>query len=131
MEKTLVLIKPDAVERNYIGKIISIYEENELKICNLKIFTCTEELAKRHYEEHIGKPFFQPLVKYITRSPLVAIILEGENAISKVRKLNGTTNPSVAEKGTIRNLYAVSERENAVHASDSVESAKREFDIWF
>lgn len=131
MEKTLVLIKPDAVERNYIGKILSIYEDNNLKITDLKMLTCSEELARKHYAEHLEKPFFPDLLKYITRGPLVALILEGEDAISRVRKLHGPADPNKAVNGTIRKLYATSGTENAVHASDSLESAERELSIWF
>lgn len=131
MEKTLVLIKPDAVERNYVGKILGLYEENGLKIVDLKMLTATEELAKKHYAEHVEKPFFPELLTYITRSPIVALILEGENAIAKVREINGSTDPKEAAEGTVRNLYAVSKSENSVHASDSAESAEREMTIWF
>ncbi len=131
MEKTLVLIKPDAVERNYVGKILGLYEEKGLKIVELKMLTATEELAKKHYAEHVEKPFFPELLSYITRSPLVALILEGDNAIAKVREINGSTDPKEAAEGTVRNLYAVSKSENSVHASDSVESAEREMTIWF
>lgn len=131
MEKTLVLIKPDAVERNYVGKILSLYEENGLKITELKMLTATEDLAKKHYAEHVEKPFFPEILTYITRSPLVALILEGDNAVAKVREINGATDPKEAAKGTVRNLYAVSKAENSVHASDSNESATREVAIWF
>lgn len=131
MEKTLVLIKPDAVERNYVGKILALYEDNGLKITNLKMLTATEELAKKHYAEHVEKPFFPELLSYITRSPLVALILEGDNAIAKVRSINGATDPKEAAEGTVRNLFAVSKSENSVHASDSSESAEREVTIWF
>lgn len=131
MEKTLVLIKPDAVERNHIGSILSIYEENNLKILNLKMLTCSKDLAKKHYAEHIGKPFFEKLITYITRSPLVAVILVGENAIVKVRKLNGTTSPDKANKTTIRGRFAISGSENSVHGSDSLDSATREIKLWF
>ncbi|KMT21082.1 nucleoside-diphosphate kinase [Clostridium cylindrosporum] len=131
MEKTLVLIKPDAVERNFVGKILALYEENGLKITELKMLNATEELAKTHYAEHVEKPFFPEILAYITRSPIVALILEGEDAIAKVRAINGSTDPKEAAEGTVRNLYAVSKSENSVHASDSVESAEREIKIWF
>lgn len=131
MEKTLVLIKPDAVEKNIIGKIISHYENDGLKISALKMERITPEFASKHYEEHIGKSFYDGLIKFITSSPLCAMIIEGENAIQKVRKINGATNPEKAEEGTIRRLYADNSSENCVHASDSLESAKREINLWF
>ena len=131
MEKSLVLIKPDAVRKNIIGKIIGMYEENDLKVIALKMEKITEELASKHYEEHIGKVFYKPLIDFITSGPLCALILEGENAIKKVRDINGSTDPKEAMIGTIRNLYADSNRENCVHASDSTESAEREIKLWF
>lgn len=131
MEKTLVLIKPDAVERNLIGKIIALYEAQNLKVTHLRLVQADEELATKHYEEHVGRPYFPPLLTYITRSPLVAMVLEGEEAIQKVRAINGKTNPEDAEEGTVRKLYGVNNRENTVHASDSKESAEREMAIWF
>lgn len=131
MEKTLVLIKPDAVERNLIGKIIALYEAQNLKVTHLRLVQADEELATKHYEEHVGRPYFPPLLTYITRSPLVAMVLEGEEAIQKVRAINGKTNPEEAEEGTVRKLYGVNNRENTVHASDSKESAEREMAIWF
>ncbi|MEG0296679.1 MAG: nucleoside-diphosphate kinase [Clostridium sp.] len=131
MEKTLVLIKPDAVEKNIIGKIISHYENDGLSISALKMERITPEFASKHYEEHIGKSFYDGLIKFITSSPLCAMIIEGENAIQKVRKINGATNPENAEEGTIRKLYADNSSKNCVHASDSLESAKREINLWF
>lgn len=131
IETSLVLIKPDAVERNLIGNIIKIYESNNLKINNIKIISATKNMAETHYEEHKGRPYFDDLIKYITRSPIVAISIEGENAISKIRELNGNTDPSSANIGTIRQLYALNKNENSVHASDSESSAKRELSIWF
>lgn len=131
MERSLVLIKPDAVRKNLIGKIISMYEEKNLKVIALKMEKITEELASNHYEEHIGKVFYKPLIDFITSGPLCALILEGENAIKKIRDVNGITDPKEAKVGTIRNLYADSNRENCVHSSDSIESAKREIALWF
>lgn len=131
MEKSLVLIKPDAVKKNLIGKIITMYEENDLKVIALKMEKITEELASKHYEEHIGKVFYKPLINFITSGPLCALILEGESSIKKIREINGSTDPKEAKTGTIRNLYADSNRENCVHASDSIESAKREISLWF
>lgn len=131
MEKSLVLIKPDGVEKKVIGKIISLYEENGLNISNLKLMKADRSIAEEHYSEHKDKPFFENLVNFITRSPLCAMILEGEEAINRVRELNGSTNPLEAKEGTIRNLYGNSIRENCVHSSDSNESAEREINIWF
>ena len=131
MEKTLILIKPDAVERNLIGKIISFYEEGGLKVVALEMKQINDDFAAEHYYEHKGKVFYEPLIQFITRSPLCAMILEGENAIEKAREINGATDPEKQKKGTIREAYAISTRENCVHASDSLESAKREINLWF
>lgn len=131
MEKSLVLIKPDAVEKNIIGKIINMYEVNDLKVVNFKMQKIDKELAIKHYEEHIGKVFFESLINFITRGPLCALILEGTNAIEKIRRINGSTNLEIAEEGTIRKLYASNNTENCVHASDSLENAKKEINLWF
>ena len=131
MEKSLVLIKPDAVRKNIIGKIIALYESEDLKVTDLKMELVSLEKAEEHYKEHKGKFFYDPLIEFITSGPLVAMIIEGENAIFKIREINGSTNPEVAKEGTIRKLFADSNRENCVHASDSLESAEREINIWF
>lgn len=131
MERTLVLIKPDAVEKNLIGAILSFYENAGLKIIALKMEKVTMEIAEQHYEEHKGKDFYNNLIKFITRSPLCAIIIEGENVINRVREINGATNPINQKSGTIRKLYGTDATENCVHASDSMESAEREIKIWF
>ncbi|MBU5455111.1 nucleoside-diphosphate kinase [Caproiciproducens sp. MSJ-32] len=131
MERSLVLIKPDAVERKLVGKIINMYEENGLNIVKLKMETISRSFAAEHYRDHIGKSFYEPLIDFITKGPLCALVLEGENAIEKIRKINGSTDPAKAEEGTIRRLYGTSTRENCVHASDSVENAKREIELWF
>jgi nucleoside-diphosphate kinase len=131
VERSLVLIKPDGVEQNIIGKVINFYEEAGLKIVALNMGRATEEAAMKHYEQHKDKFFYHELIEYITRSPLCSLIVEGEGAIDKVRKINGSTNPIKAEKGTIRSLFAKSVTENCVHASDSAESAEREIAIWF
>lgn len=130
-EKTLVLLKPDAVERNLIGSILVEYERNGLKISEMKLMKASTTIAEQHYAEHTGKPFFDRLVAYLTRSPLVALVLEGENAINRVRTLNGTTDPADSPDNTIRALYGLSLSENTVHASDSTESSERERAIWF
>lgn len=130
-ERSLVLIKPDAVERNLIGQIINCYEEVGLKVMALRMEKVSEETAIKHYGEHKGKAFYDELINYITRSPLCALVMEGEDAIKKIRKLNGNTNPEKAEEGTIRGYFAISVTENCVHSSDSSETAKREIAIWF
>lgn len=131
MEQSLVLIKPDAVERNIIGKILSIYEDRGLNILKMKKMRVSRELAEKHYEEHKGRDYYDSLINYITRSDLVALVLEGEDAISRIRKINGSNNPDKAEEGTIRKLYALSTTLNSVHASDSPVSAEREIGLWF
>lgn len=131
MEQTLVLIKPDAVERNLIGKILSEYERNGLKIVEMQLLTASKTIAVAHYAEHEGKPFYDELIDYITGGPLVAFVLEGEDAIQRVRALNGATDPKDAADNTIRALYGIDLSNNTVHASDSAESAKKEISIWF
>ena len=131
MEKSLVLIKPDAVRKNLIGKIIGKYEDNNLKVIALKMEKITKEFASKHYEEHIGKDFYIPLLNFITSGPLCALVLEGENAIERIREINGSTNPEKAKEGTIRKMFSTNKTENCVHASDSADSAKRELKLWF
>lgn len=131
VEKSVVLIKPDGVERNIIGNIISCYEDNGLKVIELKLMKATREIAEKHYSQHKGKDFYEELITFITRSPLCAMILQGEDAISRIRKINGATSPTDAEEGTIRHRYARSKTENCVHASDTLESAKEEIALWF
>ena len=130
-EKTLSLIKPDAVERNLIGKIIQIFEDNSLTIDQMKKIHVDIKFAKKFYAIHSTKPFFEDLCNYISSGPLVAIVLKGENAVQKNRDLMGSTNPKEAKPGTIRNLYAISIDKNSVHGSDSVENAKIEIDLFF
>ncbi|MBR1397327.1 MAG: nucleoside-diphosphate kinase [Selenomonadaceae bacterium] len=131
LEQTLVLIKPDAIANKHIGDIIKHYEEAGFKIAAMKLMQMTEKIASIHYAEHIGKSFYDELVKFMTDDPIVAMVLEGENAIAKVREINGATNPANAADGTIRKLYAENGSRNAVHASDSAESAAREIAIFF
>ena len=130
-EKTLSLIKPDAVERNLIWKIIQIFEDNNLIIDQIKKIHVDIKFAKKFYAIHSTKPFFEDLCNYISSGPLVAIVLKGENAVQKNRDLMGSTNPKQAKPGTIRNLYAISIDKNSVHGSDSVENAKIEIDLFF
>ena len=131
IERSMVLIKPDGVERNIIGNIISVYEDNGLKVRHLKLIQTTRDIAEKHYSQHKGKPFYEELIAFITRSPLVAIILEGEDAVKRIRQINGATSPDDAAAGTIRFRYARSKTENCVHASDTLESAKEEIALWF
>jgi len=130
-EKTLSLIKPDAVERNLIGKIIQVFEENDLVVEKMKKIHVDIEFAKKFYTVHSDKPFFKDLCSYISSGPLVAMVLKGDNAVQKNRDLMGATNPKEAKPGTIRNLYAISIDKNSVHGSDSVENAKIEIDLFF
>lgn len=131
IERSVILIKPDGVERNIIGNILSCYEDNGLKIVELKLMKATKEIAEKHYSQHKGKGFYEELITFITRSPLCAMILKGEDAVAKIRKINGATSPSDAEEGTIRHRYARSKTENCVHASDNIESANEEMKLWF
>ena len=132
MKQTLVLCKPDAVERSLVGEIISRFEKKGLKIAALRMLTIDPELAEKHYAEHIGKPFYNDLVDFIGRSPAVAMVIEGpEDAWDIVRKMMGATNAAQAEPGTIRGDFSALFTENLVHGSDSAESAKREIEIFF
>ncbi|AAP95927.1 nucleoside-diphosphate kinase [[Haemophilus] ducreyi] len=131
LQQTLCLIKPDATQRNLIGKIISYLENAGLKIKAIKKLQLTQAQAEKFYLEHQDKPFFASLVGFMISAPIVAIVLEGENAIAHYRELMGATNPEQREAGTIRALYAISNQENSVHGSDSETSAKREIDYFF
>ena len=131
MEKTLVLIKPDAFGKNHTGDILKRYEDEGLKIVAAKVMQMDKKIAAIHYVEHVEKPFYTDLVEFMTSAPLMALVLGGENAIERVRKINGATNPAKADEGTIRKLFAESVTKNAVHASDSPESAAREIKIFF
>ena len=130
-EVTLSLIKPDAVERNLIGKIVQIFEDNGLVVDQMKKIKVDMDFAKNFYSVHSDKPFFNDLCSYISSGPLVAMVLKGDNAVQKNRDLMGATNPKDAKPGTIRNLYAISIDKNSVHGSDSVENAKIEIDFFF
>jgi nucleoside-diphosphate kinase len=130
-ERTLVLIKPDGVQRSLVGRIVARYEERGLRIVGLKLVQVDSDLAKRHYAEHQGKPFYETLVEFITAGPLVAMAVEGPGAIAMVRAMNGATNPVDAAPGTIRGDLAVTTRKNLVHASDGPESAAAELALWF
>ncbi len=130
-ERSLVIIKPDAVQRGLTGEILARYERRGLRIAALKLEVVNRETAEQHYAEHDGKPFFAGLVNYITSSPSVVLILEGPDAIGVVRTMNGATRPAEAAPGTIRGDFGLTVGRNLVHASDSVESAAREVGIFF
>ena len=131
IEKTLSIIKPDAVGKNLIGKIITRFEENGLYLVAGKLVHLTDDMASGFYAEHDGKPFFKDLKKFMTSGPVFIQVLEGENAVQKNRDLMGSTNPQEANPGTIRADFANSIDANAVHGSDSLESAKREIEYFF
>lgn len=131
MERTLVLVKPDGVERRLSGEIIARFERRGLKIVALKLCQMTREMAEKHYAEHVGKPFFAGLVDFITSGPIVAMIIEGENAIKAVRTMMGATNPLDSLPGTIRGDLALSLSNNVIHGSDGPESAVREMATFF
>jgi nucleoside-diphosphate kinase len=131
MERTLILVKPDAFARNLTGEIVSRFEKKGLRIAALKHMQVTEDLAKQHYAEHEGKPFFGELVDFITSSPLVAMVLEGTDAIRAARQVIGATNPLEAAPGSIRGDFALEVGKNMVHGSDSPESAEREAKLFF
>ena len=131
MEQTLSIIKPDAVERNLIEEIKSIFVKNGLKIANSKKIQITKEEAAKFYEVHQSRPFYDDLCNYLSSGPIFVMILEGNNAVAANRKLMGATNPNDAEPNTIRKLYGISIDKNSVHGSDSVENAKIEIDFFF
>jgi nucleoside-diphosphate kinase len=130
-ERTLVLIKPDGVQRLLTGRILARYEDRGLKIVGLKLIHVSADLAERHYAVHREKPFFRGLVDFITSAPLVATVLEGPNAIAVVRAMNGATRPHEAAPGSIRGDFALETAQNLVHASDSPENAAAEVALWF
>ncbi|WP_409199458.1 nucleoside-diphosphate kinase [Methanobrevibacter sp. DSM 116169] len=131
IEKSFVMMKPDAVARRLMGKVLTRFEEKGLKIVAMKLIHINEDLAKTHYGEHSDKPFFNDLVSYIISSPSLAMVIEGDDAISLIRKIVGATNPKEADLGTIRGDYAMDMGRNIIHASDAPESAKREINLFF
>jgi nucleoside-diphosphate kinase len=131
MERTLILVKPDAFARNLTGEIIARFERKGLRLAALQQMTITRELAEQHYAEHVGKPFFEELVAFITSGPLVALALEGDQAVAAARQVIGATNPIEASPGSIRGDYAVAVGQNMVHGSDSPESGVRELALFF
>ena len=131
MERTLILVKPDAFARNLTGEIIARFERKGLRLAALDLMTMTVEIAQQHYAEHEGKPFFGELVEFITSGPLVAMVLEGDHAIEAARQVIGATNPLQATTGSIRGDFATEVGQNMVHGSDSPESAAREVALFF
>ncbi len=131
MERTLVLVKPDGMQRGLAGEILSRLERRGLKIVGLKLLQVDEALARRHYAVHEGKPFFEGLVRYITSSPIIAAVFEGTNAVALVRNTMGATNPADAASGTIRGDLAVEIGRNLIHGSDSLENAEKEIALFF
>jgi len=131
MERTLVLIKPDGMQRGLAGEIISRLERRGLRIAALRLFQMDDATARRHYAEHEGKPFFPGLISYITSGPIIAAVFEGTGAVETVRKTMGATNPARAEPGTIRGDLGLETGRNLVHGSDSLESAAREIPLFF
>lgn len=131
MERTLIILKPDAVSRNLVGEIVSRIERKGFKITNMKLTTLSKEVVAEHYQHHSDKPFFQSLVSYMTSSPVVCMSVEGPQAVLGMRNLIGATDPFEALPGTIRGDFAFSKSENLVHASDSVENAEIEFQRFF
>ena len=131
IERTLVLVKPDGVQRLLVGRILARYEERGLKIVGLKLVRVDRDLAERHYAVHRERPFFRGLVEFITSGPLVAAVLEGPDAIAVVRAMNGATRPNEAAPGTIRGDLALETSQNLVHASDGPETAEHEVALWF
>jgi nucleoside-diphosphate kinase len=131
MERTLSIIKPDAVERNLIGQIVSIFEKNSLTIHSIMRIKLSKKMAEDFYFVHKDRPFFNDLCAYMSSGPVVVMVLEGDNSVLKNREIMGATNPKDAAKGTIRNLYGISLDQNSVHGSDSKENAKIEIDFFF
>jgi nucleoside-diphosphate kinase len=131
IQHTLIIFKPDCVQRRLVGPILERFETKGLRIAGLKLLQVSTQLAEKHYAEHLGKPFFPGLIRFITSGPVIVGVLEGPEAISVVRKMLGKTNGQEAEPGTIRGDFSISRQNNLVHGSDSPESAEREIALWF
>jgi nucleoside-diphosphate kinase len=131
MERSLVLIKPDAMKRRLGGTIISRLEQKGLRVVGLKMLHMDEALASRHYAIHADKPFFKDLIEYITSTPIMAVVFEGEGAVEVIRKTMGATNPAKAEPGTIRRDFGLDIQQNTIHGSDSLETAEKEIKLFF
>lgn len=130
-ERTFVMVKPDGVQRRLVGKVLQRIEESGLKIVAMKFLKVSKEMAEKHYEMHKGKAFYEGLIEYITSGPVVALVVEGENAIENIRKMVGSTDPKNAQPGTIRGDYAQHIGRNIIHASDGRETAEKEINLWF
>lgn len=131
VEKSLVFIKPDGVRKQLIGQVISRFERRGIKVKGLRMLTLTSEMADAHYQEHVERPFYPSLKKYVTGGEIVAMVLEAENVIGVIRKMVGATDSAAAEPGTIRGDFALTKQENIIHASDSPESSEREVKLFF
>jgi nucleoside-diphosphate kinase len=131
MERTFLMIKPDGVQRNLIGEIVSRFEKKGFQLVGAKLMTVTKELAEKHYQEHKERPFFGELVEFITSGPVFAMVWQGENVIATARQMMGSTNPKDAAPGTIRGDFGLTVSKNVIHGSDSPESAEREIGIFF
>ncbi len=131
MERTFVMIKPDGVQRGLVGEVLRRFEQRGLKLAGLKLVHITPEFAHKHYEVHVGKPFFEGLIRYITSGPVVAMVLEGTDAINVARNTMGATNPAKAASGTIRADFGMEMGRNLVHGSDGPETAQFEIGLWF
>lgn len=131
MEKTLIIIKPDSVQNKNVGKIISIFEEASFTIEQIKILIPDETILLKHYHEHIGKSFYQELIDFMKSDRVVVMVISKNNAVSEAREIIGNTNPLIAEKGTVRQLFGTNVTRNAIHASANIIDAQREINIWF
>lgn len=131
MEKTFAIIKPETVARRLIGEVLKRIEQEGFKVCAAKLLRATVKQAEKLYEMHVGKPFYKELLDHITSGPIFAMVIEGENAVQRLRTLVGATNPAEAEKGTIRGDFGLTITKNAIHAADSPENAERETSIFF
>jgi nucleoside-diphosphate kinase len=130
-DRSLIFVKPDGVKRGLIGQIVSRIENKNLKIVAMKMLTVSDDLAKQHYAEHVGKPFFPGLMEFIQSGPVVAMVVEAPNVVAAMRNIMGATNPVEAAPGSIRADLAIDKGENLIHGSDSDESAQREIALWF
>ncbi|NLP43046.1 MAG: nucleoside-diphosphate kinase [Peptococcaceae bacterium] len=131
MERTFLMLKPDAIQRGLVGEIISRFEKKGFKLVAMKMIQVDRTLAEEHYKEHRGKAFFEPTVQYIMSSPVVAMVWEGKNIVALAREMMGATNPANANPGSIRGSYGMDISRNVIHGSDSVESAEREIALYF
>lgn len=131
MEKTFLMIKPDGVQRNLVGAIINRFEQKGYKLVGMKLIQVSRALAEKHYAEHVGKPFFEGTVSYITSSPVIAMVWEGKNVVAGAREMMGATNPNNAAPGSIRGCYGLDISRNVIHGSDSPASAEREIGLYF